>query len=185
MKFTRRDAAKLLALPVLFHASKQVFPEAAAASRTDPAFREAVQAAMLEYIDAAKIKGYSLIFDPIKGDFVKARFKKLHNNLSLVADSFYVSCADYETEDGKLLDVDFMVAEQDGFYAVFQSVIHMRDGKLRGEHMEDSKLIFAKSSGCCAAQCGATCGAKCGATCGAKCGATCGATCGAKCGASS
>ena len=102
MKFTRRDAAKLLALPVLFHASKQVFPEAAAASRTDPAFREAVQAAMLEYIDAAKIKGYSLIFDPIKGGFVKARFKKLHNNLSLVADSFYVSCADYETEDGKL-----------------------------------------------------------------------------------
>ena len=179
MKFTRRDAAKLLALPVLFHANKQVFPEAAAASRTDPAFREAVQAAMLEYIDAAKIKEYSLSFDPIKGDIGKARFKKLHNNLSLVADSFYVSCADYETEDGKLLDVDFMVAEQDGFYAVFQSVIHMRDGKLRGEHMEDSKLIFAKSSGCCAAQCGATCGAKCGAICGAKCGATCGAKCGA------
>ena len=56
MKFTRRDAAKLLALPVLFHASKQAFPEAAAATRKDPAFREAVQAAMLEYIDAAKIK---------------------------------------------------------------------------------------------------------------------------------
>ena len=133
MKFTRRDAAKLLALPVLFHASKTAFPEAAAAPPRDPAFREAVQAAMLEYIDAAKIKGYSLIFDPLKGGFVKARFKKLHNNLALVADSFYVSCADYETEDGSLLDVDFMVAEQYGFYAVFQSVIHMRDGKLRDQ----------------------------------------------------
>jgi len=175
MKFTRRDVTRLLALPVIFHATKTAIVPAHASLSKDPAFREAVQAAMLEYIDAAKIKGHSLIFDPVKGDFVKARFKKLHNNLSLVADSFYVSCADYETEAGDVLDVDFMVAEQDGYYAVFQSVIHMRDGQLRNQHMEDAKIIFANTGGCCAAKCGAGCGAKCGAGCGAKCGAKCGA----------
>ena len=114
MKFTRRDVTRLLALPVIFHATKTAIAPAYASLTKDPAFREAVQAAMLEYIDAAKIKGHSLIFDPVKGDFVKARFKKLHKNLLLVADSFYVSCEDYETEEGDVLDVDFMVAEQDG-----------------------------------------------------------------------
>ena len=179
MKFTRRDATKLLALPIIFHAVKHSTTKANAAVPKDPAFREAVQAAMLEYIDAAKIKGHSLIFDPIAGDFIKARFKKLHSNLALVANSFYVSCADYETEDGEILDVDFMVAEQDGYYAVFQSVIHMRDNKLRGQHMENAEIIFAKAGGCCAGKCGAKCGANCGANCGAKCGANCAANCAA------
>jgi len=148
MKFTRRDVTRLLALPVIFHATKTAIAPARASLNKDPAFREAVQAAMLEYIDAAKIKGHSLIFDPVKGDFVKARFKKLHKNLSLVADSFYVSCADYETEEGD-----------------------MRDGQLRNQHMEDAKIIFANTGGCCAAKFGAGCGAGCAPSCGTKCGA--------------
>ena len=80
MKFTGRDVTRLLALPVIFHATKTAIAPAYASLTKDPAFREAVQAAMLEYIDAAKIKGHSLIFDPVKGDFVKARFKKLHKH---------------------------------------------------------------------------------------------------------
>ncbi len=72
MKFTRRDAVKIGWLCLFFHASKQVFPEAAAASRNDPCLSRGGVGSDAEYIDAAKIRGYSLIFDPIKGDFVSA-----------------------------------------------------------------------------------------------------------------
>jgi hypothetical protein len=103
--------------------------------------------------------------------FTRRDAMKLHSNLALVANSFYVSCADYETDDCSKLDVDFMVAEQDGYYAVFQSVIHMHDNKMRVQHMENAQIIFAKDGGCCAGKCAAKCGAKCAAKCGAKYGA--------------
>jgi len=182
MKFTRRDAAKLLSLPVLFYTTKAAVGTASAASANTPEFREAVQAAMLEYIDATKINGKHLIFDAVKGDYVSARFVKLHTNLALVADTFYVSCADFVDDDGNTVDLDYMVANQDGYWAVFQSVVHMRDGTVRQSHMEDAKVIFAKCGAGCGSKCGAACGAKCGAACGSKCGAACGAKCGAACG---
>ncbi len=182
MKFTRRDAAKLLTLPVLFYTTKATIGTANAANTNSPEFREAVQSAMLEYIDATKINGKHLIFDAVKGDYVSARFVKLHTNLALVADTFYVSCADFVDDDGNTVDLDYMVAEQDGYWAVFQSVVHMRDGTLRQSHMENAKVIFAKCGASCGASCGSKCRTKCGASCGTKCGATCGSKCGAACG---
>ena len=172
MKFTRRDAAKLMAAPVFFGAASVHAPKQAMAASATPEFREAVQAAMLEYIDATTIEGRHLIFDPIKGDYISATFKKLHSNLVMVEDTFFVSCADFETDDGDLVDVDYMVAETDGYWAVFQAVIHARDGELRQSHMESSQVLFARD-GCCAAAC---CSAKC---CSAGCCATkcCSATC--------
>jgi len=178
MKFTRRDAAKLLALPVIFHLSGSPGRQAQArTSLRDPAFREAVQAAMLEYIDATAKDGHNLIFDPIKGDFVPARFVKLHKNLSFIAGRFYVSCADFTDPEGHLIDIDYMVADHDGYFAVFQSVIHKRDGKMRDKHMEDVEVIYSKAEGCCAAGCGAKQGC-CAAICGHK--GCCAATCGHK-----
>jgi len=174
MKFSRRDATKLLALPILFH-TVRASTAAAQANESSPEFREAVQAAMLEYIDATAIKGKHLIFDPIKGDYVHARFAKLHTNLSKVADTFYVSCADFVDDNGDLVDIDYMVAEQDGYWAVFQSVVHMRDGAIRPSHMESSKVLFKKccASKCCASKCCASkcCASKCCASkcCASKC----------------
>ena len=163
MKFTRRNAAKLLTLPILFHTARATITPALASEGT-PEFREAVQSAMLEYIDATAIDGKHLIFDPVKGDYVRARFTKLHTNLAKVADTFYVSCADFVDENGEIFDLDYMVAEQDGYWAVFQSVVHMRDGKVRDSHMESATVIFERcGSKCCAAKC---CTAKC---CTAKC----------------
>jgi hypothetical protein len=168
MKFTRRQAATLLATPAVFYAAGSLTPtEISAASETNPEFREAVQAAMLEYIDSTAINGKHLIFDPIVGDYVQATFKKLHSNLSKVEDTFFVSCADFEDANGNLLDVDYMVAESYGYWSVFQAVIHARDGEVRATHMETAEVIVPKE-GCCAGKC---CSAKC---CSAKC-------CSAKC----
>jgi hypothetical protein len=168
MKFTRRQATGLLATPAIFHAASTITAtKVAAATDATPEFREAVQSAMLEYIDATSINGKHLIFDPIAGDYVQAEFRKLHTNLSKIQNTFYVSCADFEDESGKLLDVDFMVAQSYGYWSVFQSVIHARDGVKRESHMELAEVIVPKE-GCCSAKC---CSAKC---CSAKC-------CSAKC----
>lgn len=151
MKFTRRNAAKLLATPVIFHAATLGSATTVRADCKPAESREAVQAAMLEYIDATSIKGQHLIFDAVEGEFVKAKFVRLHKNLVLVEDTFFVSCADFEEEDGSALDVDYMVAKSNGYWAVYQPVIHLRHNKLRESHMETSQVIFAKE-GCCAAK---------------------------------
>lgn len=151
MKFTRRQAAALLVTPAVFHAATTLTATKAAASTASPEFLEAVQSAMLEYIDATGINGQHLIFDAVKGDYIKATFKRLHKNMTLVQETFYVSCADFEDEQGNLLDVDYMVADADGFWAVFQAVIHERDGEPRVSHMEDGNVIIPKD-GCCASK---------------------------------
>ena len=75
MKFTRRQAATLLATPAVFYATGSLTPtKIAAANKINPEFREAVQAAMLDYIDSTAINGKHLIFDPIVGDYVQASF---------------------------------------------------------------------------------------------------------------
>jgi len=180
MKVTRRQATSLLALPIMFHVAEATTKSAKASVSNDAELRESVQAAMLEFIDATTVKGKHLIFDPVQGDYVRATFKTLHKNMALTADTFYVSCADFEDEAGNLLDVDFMVSSVDEYWAVFQSVIHMRDGKRRESHMEEAKVLF-KRQGCCASKCCASkcCASKCcaGKCCAAKC-------CAAKCCAS-
>ena len=171
MKFSRRDATKLLAAPVFFGAAAASTPTKVAATPESPEFREAVQAAMLEFIDATKIDGKHLIFDAVKGDYISATFIKLHANLMLVEDTFYVSCADFETLEGELLDVDYMVAESDGYWAVFQTAIHVRGNELRETHMETSRVLFEREGGCGGKCCAATCCTKkcCAATtCNAK-----------------
>ena len=181
MKFSRREVAKLAAVPILFHIAKSGVRPATAAQSGDGETREAVQAAMLEYIDVTAINGRHLIFDPIKGDYISAKFKTLHTNMSLVANTFYVSCADFEDTDGKLVDVDYMVASVDEYWTVFQSVVHKRDGILRESHMEDAQVLFAKE-GCCASSC---CSSKCCAS--SCCSSTCCASscCSSTCCASS
>jgi hypothetical protein len=151
MKFTRRNAAKLLASPIIFHAATMASTTRASADCKTAESREAVQAAMLEYIDTTSFQGQHLIFDAIQGEFVKAKFIRLHKNLVMVENTFYVSCADFEEENGELLDVDYMVARSHGYWSFFQPVIHLRHGKLRESHMETSKVLFARE-GCCAAK---------------------------------
>ena len=176
MKFSRRQAAKFLAAPIFFGAAATQVPRKASASEATPEFREAVQAAMLEYIDATKINGKHLVFDPLQGDYIPATFQKLHTNLMRVADTFFVSCADFLTDDGDLLDIDYMVADSDGYWTVFQSAIHIRGGELRESHMETVEVLFEREGGCGSKCCAGCCGSKC---CAAKC---CAATCcGVKC----
>lgn len=158
MNFTRRQAARLFALPMVLHTASAGSTRASTSSTVaaTPEFREAVQSAMLEYIDATAVKGCHLIFDPVKGDYISAYFKKLHPNLSVVEDTFYVYCADFVDLDGNMVDVDYMVADSDGYWAVFQAVIHQRDGKLRETHMENAEVLFARADcgpGCCASKC--------------------------------
>ena len=89
MKFTRRQATALLATPAIFHAAATVTPTKVATTDTaSPEFLEAVQSAMLEYIDATAMEGKHLIFDAVKGDYVQASFRKLHKNMTLVQDTF-------------------------------------------------------------------------------------------------
>ncbi len=172
MKFSRRQAAKFLAAPIFFGAAATQAPKKVSAATATPEFREAVQAAMLEYIDATKINGKHLVFDPVQGDYISATFQKLHTNLMMVADTFFVSCSDFLTDDGELLDIDYMVAESGGYWTVFQAAIHVRGGELRESHMETTKVLFEREGGCGGKCCGTKCcAAKC---CSAKC-------CAAKC----
>ena len=105
-------------------------------------FREAVQGAMLEHIDATAIdNGKHLIFDPVEGDWISARFDHLHEHLIEIKDMMYVSCADFIDDTGDILDIDFLVAKVDDYYGVIRTVIHKRKGRYREAHMEDGLIL--------------------------------------------
>ena len=66
MKFSRREVAKLAAVPILFHIAKSGVRPATATQGDDGKTREAVKAAILAYIDVTAINGRHLIFDPMR-----------------------------------------------------------------------------------------------------------------------
>ncbi|MCU7935492.1 MAG: hypothetical protein KZQ99_11510 [Candidatus Thiodiazotropha sp. (ex Dulcina madagascariensis)] len=112
----------------------------AAFAANDPSIkgdiRSNIQSAMSEMIERNTVNSVYHVYDPIEGQLHQLTLVKLHDGIVKKGD-YYVSCADFKSAKGKMLDLDFLVVQKgDGFVAT-QAVIHKTDGKKRKYHLED------------------------------------------------
>ena len=90
----------------------------------------------LELIKEAKELGKYIIFDAVTGNLLKLDFKDLHIGIVKKGD-FYISCADFVDDNENKYDIDFLVAEKNGGFTVFQSIVHSVNGEKRIYHVGD------------------------------------------------
>lgn len=100
----------------------------------DP-LRGRIQATMQNFIMQQSHDGVYPLYDPVSGQLMKLTLVSLHSGIVKKAD-YYVSCADFEDANGKVVDVDFMVVERDGKLHTQQAIVHKADGKKRPYHLE-------------------------------------------------
>lgn len=100
--------------------------------------RTSIQGAMKTYIDAHVVDGVYWQYDAVTNQLLKLTFKGLHDGIVKKGD-FYVSCADFATPDGKIHDLDFIVAEgKDGVVAV-QGIVHKLGDEKRAYSIVEEK----------------------------------------------
>ena len=97
--------------------------------------RQNIQASMNEYIDHQSIDGTLYVYDAVDGKLLKLKLDKLHEGIVKKGD-FYVSCADFTDQQGRTIDIDFMVREKGGDLITTQALVHSVDGKKRKYHLE-------------------------------------------------
>ncbi len=108
----------------------------------DPSIRGAertgVQQAMGAFVRAQTAGGeWMLHYDPVQGKLVRLKLVELHEGI-VNKGHFFVSCADFQDEDQRTYDLDFLVvptADGNGF-RVNQAIVHAVDGKKRKVHVE-------------------------------------------------
>ncbi|MCU7845115.1 MAG: hypothetical protein KZQ93_14895 [Candidatus Thiodiazotropha sp. (ex Monitilora ramsayi)] len=116
------------------------FTMGTASAANDPSIsgdtRSKVNSAMSELINRNTVKGVYSHFDPVKGVLHDLELVKLHDGI-VKKGNYYVSCADFRTSKGKLVDIDFLVLENDGNFVATQAVVHKADNKKRKYHLEN------------------------------------------------
>ena len=101
--------------------------------------RENIKASMGSYIERNTINGVYDYFDPVTGKVVSLKLDYLHDGIVKNGD-FFVSCADMiDQSNGKVVDMDFFVREDDGKLITTQAIVHKADGKKRKYHLEKAK----------------------------------------------
>ena len=120
-----------------------VFTATAAFAGDDPSIkgelRENIKASMGSYIERNTINGVYDYFDPVTGKVVSLKLDYLHDGIVKNGD-FFVSCADMiDQSNGKVVDMDFFVREDDGKLITTQAIVHKADGKKRKYHLEKAK----------------------------------------------
>jgi hypothetical protein len=98
--------------------------------------RTGVQAAMDQHIQSNVLKGKYIIYDSLTGKLHRLVLKGLHEGI-VKKGEFYVSCADFTDQSGKMYDIDFLAAEKDSSFQVLQALVHSVEGKKRKYHVED------------------------------------------------
>ena len=97
--------------------------------------RTGVQAAMDQHIQSNALKG-NIIYDSLTGKLHRLVLKGLHEGI-VKKGEFYVSCADFTDQSGKMYDIDFLAAEKDSSFQVLQALVHSVEGKKRKYHVEE------------------------------------------------
>lgn len=112
---------------------------ASALAADDPSIkgdlRQNIQTSMNEYIDHQSIDGSLYVYDAVAGKLLALKLDELHEGIVKKGD-FYVSCADFKDQQGRKIDIDFMVREKGGKLITTQALVHSVDGKKRKYHLE-------------------------------------------------
>ena len=98
--------------------------------------RTNIQAAMDDFVTDQSVGGVVRIYDPVEGRLLKLESYELHSGIVRKGD-FYVSCADFADQDGRKIDVDFLVLpDASGKLRATQGIVHSVDGDKRKYHLE-------------------------------------------------
>lgn len=100
----------------------------------DAETREAIRQKTREYIAANTVSGTYHFYDVVTNEVIQLKFKKLHGGIR-TTDDFFMSCADFENEDGTLYDMDFLLIQNEtGEFVVTQPYLHGIDKQHRPFH---------------------------------------------------
>lgn len=99
-----------------------------------------VRNAMKNYIATQTFDNKLYVFDAVQNKLLKLTFDKLHPRV-IEDGNFYISCADFTDQDGRTVDLDFMVrasTDKDKIkYITTQSIVHAISGEYRPYHVGD------------------------------------------------
>ena len=97
--------------------------------------RENIKASMMSHIKGNMIDDTYVLYDAVAGRLMKLKLDKLHDGIVKKGD-FYVSCADFYDNNGKKIDVDFLVLKDGAQLKTIQAVVHSVGGVKRKYHLE-------------------------------------------------
>lgn len=97
--------------------------------------RTDIHKAMDEFVAHQMIDGRMRLYDSVDGKLLSLGSYELHSGIVKKGD-FYVSCADFVDQDGRKIDVDFLVQTKSGELQVSQGLVHSVEGKKRKYHLE-------------------------------------------------
>lgn len=96
--------------------------------------RKAIHQKTQDYIAENTVGGTYRFYDVVTNEVVRLKFKKLHGGIR-TTDDFFMSCADFENEDGVLFDMDFLLIQnEDGQFVVTQPYLHAIEKQHRPFH---------------------------------------------------
>ena len=130
---------KTITFPLAALFTLSVILTSAAFAANDPSIkgdlRENIKASMMAFIEKRIVDDTFFIYDAVEGRLMKLKFDKLHEGI-IIKGEFYVSCADFVDENGKKVDLDFLVIQDGDQLRTLQAVVHSVDGKKRKYHLE-------------------------------------------------
>lgn len=97
--------------------------------------RTNVVSSMNQFINKQTINGQMYLYDAVAGNMLNLEFIELHKGIVNKA-GFYVSCADFKDQQGRAIDVDFLVRPSNGKLITTQAVVHSINGDKRDYHLE-------------------------------------------------
>ncbi len=111
----------------------------AASAADDPSIkgdlRTNVHGAMDQFVADNTVDGVLRLYDAVDGKLLSLRSYELHSGIVKKGD-FYVSCADFVDQEGRKIDVDFLVLPKDGKLQTSQGIVHSIEGEKRKYHLE-------------------------------------------------
>ncbi len=97
--------------------------------------RTHIHKAMDAFVSQQTTDGSLRLYDPVAGELLRLASYELHSGIVKKGD-FYVSCADFVDQEGRKIDVDFLVIPSDGELRATQGIVHSVAGEKRKFHLE-------------------------------------------------
>ncbi len=98
--------------------------------------RTNIQTSMNDFIVAQTVDDKMFVYDAVDGKLLELSLDSLHSGIVKKGD-FYVSCADFLDQNGRKIDVDFMVRENGETLITTQALVHSIEGEKRTYHLEN------------------------------------------------
>lgn len=99
--------------------------------------RTDIQDAMKDYLADQMLEGTFRLYDPVEGKLLRLEAPRVHAGIVKKGD-YYVSCADFTDQDGRSIDVDFLVLDFGHEIRAVQGLVHKVDGEKRPYHLENN-----------------------------------------------